>query len=327
MESNVLYFPYIKVPKSTWFTRMLLYWDSVGTIVPYDFFENPDALGEHTKGLFERELVKPIPPGRYIYDIAAFDSAFGNFLGNPTINLELRRQLLEEGHVFKIHMEKMGPIEDLLVGLGLAKRTTYPWFKVECNTANEFMAYLAGCLGKVPEINSMPVTDEEDNLHVFLESEKDEKQTTDELNHLRIEVLEKVFPAPNHPLPAEDIENFKRKYGEKLRTFRRAVEKEIIELAQLGNPVHRRRRIEIFEDEIQELTDEINARFRENGIVNVVFGKLCPLLGAIPGASFVFGLANAVYNAFGGGETSKTESPLAYAAYAKADLFATDEIV
>ena len=142
-----------------------------------------------------------------------------------------------------------------------------------------------------------------------------------------MEILEKVFPAPNHPLAAEEIEDFKRKYGGKLRAFRRAVEKEIIELAQLREPAHRRRRIEIFEDEIQELTEEINAQFRESGLLKVVFGKLCPLLGAIPGASFVFGLANAVYNAFGTGETSKTESPLAYAAYAQADLLATDEIV
>ena len=320
MESNVLYFPYIKVPKSVWFTRMLLYWDSVGTIVPYDFFENPEALGEHTRGLFERELVKPIPPGMYIYDIPAFDSAFADYLGGPIIDINRRRRRLEEGHVFQIHMEKMGPIEDLLVGLGLARSMTYPWFGVECDTATEFMAYLAGCLGKVPEINSMPVTDEEANLQVFLGSERGQNQATQELNHLRMEVLEKVFPAPTHSLTATEIETFKGKHGGKLRAFRRAVEKEIIELAQLRKPAHRQRRLELFEDEIQELAEDLNARFREGGFLKVVFGKLCPLLGAIPGAPFVFGLANAVYNAFGGVEPSKLESPLAYAVYAQVDL-------
>jgi len=36
MEANALYFPYIKVPKSAWFTRILLYWDKVGAIIPSD---------------------------------------------------------------------------------------------------------------------------------------------------------------------------------------------------------------------------------------------------------------------------------------------------
>lgn len=34
MARKVLYFPYISVPESAWFTRVLLYWDEVGSIVP-----------------------------------------------------------------------------------------------------------------------------------------------------------------------------------------------------------------------------------------------------------------------------------------------------
>lgn len=142
-----------------------------------------------------------------------------------------------------------------------------------------------------------------------------------------MEVLEKVFPAPTHSLTAAEIEAFKGKHGDKLRGFRRAVEKEIIELAQLHEPVHRQRRLDLFEDEIQELSEDLNARFREGGFLEVVFGKLCPLLGAIPGASFVFGLANAVYSAFGGVEPPKLESPLAYAAYAQVDLIDPEDTV
>ena len=37
MEADALYFPYIKVPKSAWFTRILLYWDKVGAIIPSDY--------------------------------------------------------------------------------------------------------------------------------------------------------------------------------------------------------------------------------------------------------------------------------------------------
>lgn len=42
MSSNALYYPYIQVPESPWFTRVLLYWDRVGAIVPNDYIEDPD---------------------------------------------------------------------------------------------------------------------------------------------------------------------------------------------------------------------------------------------------------------------------------------------
>jgi hypothetical protein len=34
MADAVIYFPYIRVPDNEWFTRVLLYWDQLGTIVP-----------------------------------------------------------------------------------------------------------------------------------------------------------------------------------------------------------------------------------------------------------------------------------------------------
>ena len=33
MKACAIYYPYIKVPNSAWFTRTLLYWDEVGAIV------------------------------------------------------------------------------------------------------------------------------------------------------------------------------------------------------------------------------------------------------------------------------------------------------
>lgn len=42
MSNKILYFPYINVPDTAWFSRMLLYWDEVGAIIPYDFIDNPE---------------------------------------------------------------------------------------------------------------------------------------------------------------------------------------------------------------------------------------------------------------------------------------------
>jgi hypothetical protein len=37
---NVIYFPYIRVPESEWFTRVLLYWKQVASIVPYEYIKS-----------------------------------------------------------------------------------------------------------------------------------------------------------------------------------------------------------------------------------------------------------------------------------------------
>jgi hypothetical protein len=45
VKNRILYFPYIRVPESTWLTQVLLYWDQVSSIVPYEFTQRPDSLG------------------------------------------------------------------------------------------------------------------------------------------------------------------------------------------------------------------------------------------------------------------------------------------
>jgi len=44
MKNSVIYFPYIRVPESPWLTQMLLYWDQLSSIVPYDFIADPESL-------------------------------------------------------------------------------------------------------------------------------------------------------------------------------------------------------------------------------------------------------------------------------------------
>jgi hypothetical protein len=45
MESRALYFPYIRVPEAGWFTRTLLYWDGVRTIVPQSLAASDSVIG------------------------------------------------------------------------------------------------------------------------------------------------------------------------------------------------------------------------------------------------------------------------------------------
>ena len=69
MGNNVLYFPNIIVPGSARFTRMLLYWDTVGTIIPAEFMQRSEELGEHTRSLLEAQLLTAVIPGMHLYKV------------------------------------------------------------------------------------------------------------------------------------------------------------------------------------------------------------------------------------------------------------------
>jgi len=146
MNDRVLYFPYIQVPDSAWFTRVLLYWDQVESIIPYEFINAPEQLGEHTRSLIEAELVVQIFPGAYVWNIPHFDTAFLQYVRSLE-DLHRRRTDFSCGKTCRIHAEKMRPISDQLVQLGLAnEKPEYPWFLVESRTASDFMCYLAAVL-------------------------------------------------------------------------------------------------------------------------------------------------------------------------------------
>jgi len=159
MKNRVLYFPYIRIPESRWLTQMLLYWDQVSSIVPYQFVQEPESLGQYMRCLVEEELVFQVIPSNYISEIPRFLEVFQRYLDNLGPEVSSRTRRFVQGDLFRIHIEKMGPIADALCRHRLARQTEYPWYDVERDTADDFMSYLATALGQLDSINSSPVTD------------------------------------------------------------------------------------------------------------------------------------------------------------------------
>lgn len=61
--SNLLYYPYINVPRTDWTLRTLLYYDNIGSIVPQEYFYEPERnYDEFMLELVRNELVTPINP-------------------------------------------------------------------------------------------------------------------------------------------------------------------------------------------------------------------------------------------------------------------------
>lgn len=336
MIDKVLYFPYIRVPENEWFTRALLYWDEVGSIVPSEYIQRPESLGIYMRELVQAELVRQVIPGEYTYRIPRFRESFLELIDQNQMITDRRGIALERHETFRIHIEKTGDaLADALCDRGLARPAKYPWYEVEKVTANLFMAYLASVLGKSGDLQMEPITDHTESLSVFSNSPQSILAPTSLIDQLRITVLEGVLPAPSVGIPVRELADFKDSYSGLLKQFRRHIESSLIEVALITDKNLRDRKLCLLQDELKEKINEIQARMNEKRWPRIVFGTFCGLLAAaIPGAEAIAtgniisalkvlpGLITAIYSAFSGA-TNQDEilrSPLAYVALAQEQL-------
>lgn len=317
LTSKVLYFPHISLPPSPWLLQMLLYWDEVATITPYDFVQDPDRHEPLTRDLIREGLVRQVIPSWYLAGLPRFVSAFMGYLDSLGWgHLEERREAFESTSGFKIHVEKLDALEHEFRSAGLARPADWPWLEVERETANEFMIYLAAVLGHLPDLGYAPVTDDHKYLERFAQSgTQDSAEGRIEL--LRIQILNDLFPGPRRPVSIRQIAEFKAAHGNQLRRFRRHIEQELTMIADISDDGLRQRRVQLLLDDAQDEVLEVRTRMVEAGWGEAILGKLCAVLAAIPGASPVFGLANALYNAVSGTGQPDVRSPYLYAAHAQ----------
>lgn len=337
MSSNALYYPYIQVPESPWFTRVLLYWDRVGAIVPNDYIEDPDRLGSYMVSLVRENLVEQVIPGMHLWRVSNFANAFleytdakyGSF-GEPYIS---DWAAVHAGNLggSSIHMEKLHDLGAKLCERGMARRDDNdeysPWFKIEPRIADDFMAYLAGVLGQMPgDARFSPITNRRTNLDPYVP----ELPPPDPKYDVRLVLLENILPAPAGSLEAAQLRDFKQQYEEPLRRFRKEVEEEISELASIGDAKLQKMRLEDVTASLRETINEVTARMGEKNWPQLNFGTLCTVVGsgmtawkAVLDQDWRFGvtgaalsLAPAVYSAFRGSDVSVCDEPLAYAALA-----------
>lgn len=161
MRNNALYFPYIEPPQDSWTTKALLYWDKLSCIVPIDHLSYPEQMSTFMRTLLTEGLVEPVIPAQFIYRVERFDTSFIELIENRFRHLPPRIEHAKAAphRTKRIHVEKLGEIPYFLVQSGLAKQIDEAWYDIEAKTANQFMSYLAACLGAIPDVNATPVTD------------------------------------------------------------------------------------------------------------------------------------------------------------------------
>lgn len=182
--AGVIYFPYINVPDTPWFARVLLYWDDVACIMPpeYEATRRPgdprEAHSWHrrrspaerfafTTQLIEAGLLQVVSPDVDAAATAQFVTAFLRRIdSDPQIpkgdeSLDLRSSMPVSVHRGKLGSWLLRELEHR----GLAdRRIGGPWVAVERRTATMYMAALAAFLGDSQPHRLRPITNDDESL-------------------------------------------------------------------------------------------------------------------------------------------------------------------
>jgi hypothetical protein len=280
---NLLYYPHINLPESDWTIRTLLYYNTIGTIVPQEYFNLPDINYEqHMLELVKNELVIPINPLKVLNNSREISRPFLEFIQKPEFNIEKKRNSFglnnfERIHSnkfkpkgFKIHSDKFdGEIFYQLEQIGLAKKENPNWYIVEYHTASYLMAFLAMVISS--NLSMRPITDRIQRRLPNKPNKPNSKRET---------ILRELIPFPN-TINLNKLRRFKDKHFDLLNVFKNKVELIVLDEKIIEGT-------ELFKEKVNELRlrkKELSAKMNESQLGNIIFGSICGIIGAIQGLS------------------------------------------
>ncbi|MDX6506324.1 MAG: hypothetical protein QOG06_968 [Gaiellaceae bacterium] len=331
----VLYFPSIRPPQSEWFTRVLLYWDRVGTIMPERDEEDPGILDAYSRALVAEGLLEPVAPDATIWTAGATDylQAFLELLDAHRLAGERQAEWV------RVHLDRTGTgLAHQLVARELARwlegEESRGWFEVERRAATLLMAFLASIIGRSDDVRMDPITDRADAVAAFTTLPEADRPPATDLEPIRYALLTDILPGPEIALDPRRIVEFKADHAALLLRFRSAVENAVLECARFDDGRLRQAKLERTRLDLKEELEEIERRMRERGWPRIVRGAV-GVAGAALGvadlalsggtaaafAASSLGLAGSVDSAFQGRRRKEIfRRPLAYAALAQQEL-------
>ena len=302
--NNLLYYPYINIPRTDWTLRTLLYYDNIGSIVPQEYFYNPEQnYDPFMLELVRNQLVTPINPIEVFENPWQVTRPFIQMIEQNVDRLRKYHSSFRNGNRGLIHGDKFVGSqihadkfdENVFYGLqelGLAEKGEGRWYVVEKRTANNLMKFLATIISAKTE--RLPTTD---YIRPFYN-----RSSFHNPNRKRETILTNLIPFPED-INLDKLTRFKEQHSQLLSAFRTRVElialdPNIVE----GTP--------LFLEHMTELVqrkEELAAKMNESRFNSILYGTVCGLIGAgagIAAASTSWavvgalpGFANAVHSA------------------------------
>lgn len=259
---NLLYFPYISIPKTPWLFKSLLYWDTVDTITPEQFLRRPQLFdGTYMSELLKAELVRPVLPMNYISDIPRFKEDFLSYVDSKfeSIKVTYKRKDGNLVNVVRIHLEKMDEIGHELVKRELAYQKGR-WFFMHKSVANDFMFYLACLIGKIRE--SQPITDGTIQLKTRMPAVTQQQRNFINREGWRRTILNSAFPTPMDIKSVKELYDFKEKNETPLKNFRKHIERELFNIDATQEHL-REEKLKYLISDIEDEKQSISSKMKE----------------------------------------------------------------
>lgn len=328
---TALYFPYIQVPRTPWFTQVLLYWDKAATIVPRQALAQ--EVDPYMRGLWDVGILDYLDPYEALhFKGIEFEQGFLGLLDiaepPPPENLRIYTGL----HVDKLGMTVFQDLRDR--GLTQPGPARYgDWYRVESTTAGLYMSYLASAIsGARP--GTRPVTDQIDPLYALAKPNNVPGITR--LDALRLSFISDALPAPSGAVEPQQLAEFKQRYGDELLRCRTHLDGELAILASIEDAelreVRGARVLREIRDDIAILTEQMTRRrwpgvaltsfcgvgTTAAGSATALFSDGSPLLQGIGIGAAVLGGIPVAREVIRSIKTEKYDrrAPLAYAALA-----------
>lgn len=294
MANQILYYPYINLPRTDWTLRTLLYYDNVGSIVPQDYFYNPgDNYEPFMLELVQANLVTPINPFQVLDNPSNLVQPFLKYIEDKQQKIEIaQKRFFNRGphqRMVRIHNNKFDDeIFYVLINMGLAERIDYQWYNVEVKTANKLMKYLASVISK--KTNRIPTTD-------FVKPKFWRRESAHQ-NKKRETILDELIPFPKD-IDYKRVLRFKEKHYDLLNAFRNEIEEITLDKNIIvGTP--------LFNVKLAKLKDskeQLSAKMNESQFAKIIFGSVCGVIAAAQ-ALQVMGTTGALINAVPGFATA-----------------------
>jgi hypothetical protein len=353
MADRALYFPYMRVPDSPALTRVLLYWDELGVIWPA---AAPPPRTERMKALVGSGLVVQVDLGRLQDPWKPYseflrllqDSGIARDLWNRTAPGERGEPVVSENEmeefpaafadessrVFQIHVAKSPDEFSLWSQIeawgGARPAETADWMLVERRVGLLYLAVLAAHVGRAEGM--APITDR-GQLLSRMGVGRGGLTTLELFDRMRGAVIRDALPAPSDPVSVRDLVAFKERHRELLRSFRRYVERELVECARERDEDLRSMMLVELASEIRDRVAELHAKMSERRWPTVP-GLLCAAVSSAPAAFqaatgsdaiaaasvATTALAEVMRSALTGPLAAIEGSPMAYAALAQQEF-------
>lgn len=104
---NLLYYPYINLPDTEWTIRTLLYYDNVSSIVPTQYFHEPERYEPFMREAVQNELITPVNPMNVLDNPWEVTRMFDEYLNQNKGILKRRRLPIQRNGISHIHAGKI----------------------------------------------------------------------------------------------------------------------------------------------------------------------------------------------------------------------------